>query len=116
VSGAYPPSVELTTLWERTSARGTRCMWGYLGHARVTLLPGDPTENGTPTWRLLLQAAPTRQGEAAERPVIPLASTARRRPYPARSGRPTGQGPVRPNSVAPLPDDAVDDIARGSAT
>lgn len=112
-AAGYPPSVELATLWERESARGTRYLTGYLGRARVTLLPGEPTAEGTPTWRLLIAAAPPRQGEA--RPAGGDAAPAGlppARPRGAYAGRPADRPPVRPDSV-PLPDDPVDDIGRG---
>jgi hypothetical protein len=51
----YPPSIELTRLYERTSERGTRYMVGAIGGVKMVLLPGNAAEDGTPTWRLLLQ-------------------------------------------------------------
>jgi hypothetical protein len=99
----YPPSVEVARLFERTSARGLRYMSGLLGLARVTLLPGEPTEDGTATWRLLVGARPdagrTRADEPQRRPAAPRPAS---RP---RSAAP----PIRPDSVAPA-DDSVDDL------
>jgi hypothetical protein len=105
-TAGYPPSVELATLWERQSARGTRYLAGYLGRARITLLPGEPTAEGTPTWRLLIAQAPPRQTETGEaRPERP----ARPRNAYARSGRPAERQPVRPDAV-PMIDDDVSDL------
>lgn len=59
----YPRSIELARLFERTSARGTKYLLGQLGSARIVLLPGDPIDDRTPTWRLLVQE----RAEAAER-------------------------------------------------
>ena len=42
--------VLLTTLWERTSAKGTVYLSGYLGKASVVALRGEPAADGTPTW------------------------------------------------------------------
>lgn len=42
--------VLLTTLWERTSQKGTVYLAGYLGRASIVALGGEPTEDGTPTW------------------------------------------------------------------
>jgi hypothetical protein len=82
-------------------------MSGYLGRAKVTLLPGDPTEDGTPTWRLLIQAAPPRQTEAGER--------SRSAPQPRRARRPASSSAATSapsDSASPLPDDPVDDLYR----
>jgi hypothetical protein len=54
---AFPPSVEVATLFERVGKGGTKYIAGRLGRARISLLPGEPTPDGTPTWRLLLQQA-----------------------------------------------------------
>src|SRR6516165_5556733 len=45
-TAAFPPSIELARLYEKTSARGTRYMVGRLDLARITLLPGDAAEDG----------------------------------------------------------------------
>ena len=52
MNGAFPPSIELARLYEKTSQRGTRYFVGRLGLARITLLPDEATEDGTATWRL----------------------------------------------------------------
>ena len=48
--------VLLTTLWERTSQKGTVYLSGYLGKARLVAFRGEPTEDGAPTWKLFVQA------------------------------------------------------------
>jgi hypothetical protein len=104
----YPPSVELARLYERTSARRTRYMLGRLGGARIVLLPGEPTTDGTPTWRLLIQQ---RAGADRARPVemgvgngtAPPALRRQHRPYPA--ARPAaGTGGDRRAFNDPLPE------------
>ena len=47
----YGPSFHLATFHERVSSRGTRYFAGRLGHCKAALLPGEPTADGTPTWR-----------------------------------------------------------------
>jgi len=78
----YPPSIGQVRPYERTSARGTIYLLGHLGAARVVVLPGDPTEDGTLTWRLLVQARP----DAAEQSLRAAADTAERA-APARPAR-----------------------------
>jgi hypothetical protein len=56
----YGPSIQVVTVYEKTSTRGTRYPVGRLGQARITLLPGEPTEDGVATWKILLQEAPTK--------------------------------------------------------
>lgn len=116
----YPPSVELATLREQESARGTRHMSGYLGRARLTLLPSEPTEDGTATWPLLI-------AQPADRGAHPAAAAAQ----DARSGGPgtsssrtpqsrgrapyaAQHAPAQPDSTAPL-DDPVSDLWREPA-
>jgi hypothetical protein len=101
VNGAFPPSIELARLYEKTSQRGTRYFVGRLGLARITLLPGDAAEDGTATWRLLLQEAPKsrastdRQAGNASRPRSP--GTRRRQP-------------AIPAAGAPMPNHSVADL------
>jgi hypothetical protein len=38
-------------------------MVGRIGNARATLLPGEPAEDGSPTWRLLIQEAKTTKSD-----------------------------------------------------
>jgi hypothetical protein len=103
MTAAFSPSFELMRLFEKVSARGTRYMVGRLGGARVTLLPGELTEEGTPTWRLLLQEAPQKSPATTER--SPSASLRARSSYPRR------QRPVAaPGSVSPMPNDSVADL------
>jgi hypothetical protein len=101
MTAAFPPSVEVARLYEKTSARGTRYFVGRLGLARITLLPGEATEDGTATWRMLLQEAPKsqastdRQAGNASQPRSP--GTRRRQ----------AAGPV---VGAPMPNDSVTDL------
>jgi hypothetical protein len=67
------------------SGKGNRYFVGRLGYARLTLLPGEPANDGSPTWRLLLQQAPPK----ADRSNAP-------RPAPKRHE---------------LPDDRLDDLS-----
>jgi hypothetical protein len=101
VNGALPPSIELARLYEKTSQRGTRYFVGRLGLAKLTLLPGEAAEDGTATWRLMLQEAPKRQGQT-DRPV---SSSPRARS--TRTKRRQTDGPV---ASAPMPDDSVSDL------
>jgi hypothetical protein len=74
----YPPSIELATLYERVSARGTRYLLGRLGAARIVILPADATPDGVQTWRLLVQE------RADDRAALtPSAARQRRRPSPS---------------------------------
>jgi len=62
--------VLLTTLWERTSAKGNVYLSGFLGKARVVGFRGEPTAEGVPTWNLYLtpgkeQAEPSSDGGQA---------------------------------------------------
>jgi hypothetical protein len=94
-ANSFPPSFEITKLYEKVSQRGVRYMVGRLGGARVTLLPGEPAEDGSPTWRMLLaEAKPKAEGRAINAP----------RPAPTRGKRKT-DGPA-----APLPDDPLSDL------
>jgi hypothetical protein len=104
MSAPYPPSIELTHLYEKTSQRGTRYFVGRLGLARITLLPGDAVEDGTATWRVMLQDAP-RAPASTDRP-----STSPRPPPYARRRQ-----AERPNNGAPMPDDPISDLWPESA-
>ena len=104
MNGPFPPSIELARLYEKTSQRGTRYFVGRLGLARITLLPGEATEDGTATWRLLLQEAPKSQ-----------ASTDRQA---GNASRPRSPGARRrqaaiPAAGAPMPNDSVTDLWAG---
>src|SRR6516165_3500917 len=99
-TSAHPTSIEIARLYERTSQRGTRYFVGRLGLARITLLPGDVAEDGTATWRMLLQEASNSRA-SADRPASHSprrASRARRQPV---GDRPAGR---------PMPDDSVADF------
>ena len=57
----------LTTLWERTSAKGTVYLSGYLGKASIVAFRGEPTADGTPTWDVFVspgKGAPSRPAAA----------------------------------------------------
>jgi hypothetical protein len=104
VNGPFPPSIELARLYEKTSQRGTRYFVGRLGLAKITLLPGEATEDGTATWRMLLQEAPKSQ-----------ASTDRQA---SNASRPRSPGTTRDKPPAlfvgaPMPDDSVTDLWAG---
>ena len=107
MNGAFPPSIELARLYEKTSQRGTRYFVGRFSLARITLLPGEPAEDGTPTWRMLLQEAPKSQ-----------ASTDRQA---GNASRPRSPGARRrqaaiPAAGAPMPNDSVTDLWAGPLT
>ena len=104
MTAGFAPSVELPRLYEKTSARGTRYMVGRLDLARITLLPGDAAEDGTPTWRALLQE-PTEQA-SDERPKNSSLSQPRRSRATSRLFAP----PKRSAPVMELPADRLDDI------
>ncbi len=94
MTGSYAPSIELARLYEHTSARGTKYLLGRIGAARIVLLPGDPTEDGTATWRLLVQE---RAAEADHATAAPALASRRRPPYAAqRHGGDGGAGDPRP--------------------
>jgi hypothetical protein len=102
MTAAFPPSVELTKLYEKVSQRGTRYFVGRLGLARITLLPGEAAEDGTATWRMLLQEAPKASTDRQ-------ASNASR----ARSPGTRRRQAVSPAAGAPMPDDSVADLWAG---
>jgi hypothetical protein len=100
---AFPPPLELTTLFERISRQGTRYFAGRLGRARISLLQGEPSPDGTPTWRLLLQQAPeTSSSIAAAPPWKP--------PSRPRSHRRNGAAPHKSDAGPALPNDDVSDL------
>jgi hypothetical protein len=105
---AFPPSVELVTLYEHVSSRGTRYMLGRLGSARIVVLPGDAMPDGTATWRVLIQerresAAPTIANDKAA-PQPKPSRAPRRRPHPRLAAD-------HPANAEPL-NDPVDDLWR----
>ena len=51
-NGRGDEKVLLTVLWERTSAKGTPYLSGFLGKATLIGFRGDPLDDGTPTWKL----------------------------------------------------------------
>lgn len=91
----FPPAVELTTLYEKTSARGVRYLVGRMGSARLVLLPGNPAPDGTATWRLLVQertAAATEQPQPAPPPAPTRRPRRHTKPRLVASGGPTPNG------------------------
>jgi hypothetical protein len=44
------PKVLLVALKERTSAKGTRYLQGWLGKARLVAFAGEPDDSGHRTW------------------------------------------------------------------
>jgi hypothetical protein len=105
MTAAFAPSFELMKLYEKVSARGTKYFAGRLGGARVTLLPGDPTADGEPVWRLLIQEAVKAQtpADSATSSSTPRSSAAKRSSYSAPKQPARVSGPA-------VPDDRVDDI------
>ena len=94
-------------------ARGTKYFMGRWGKARITLLLGEPAEDGTATWRMLLAQAPeypvssnAKSGEPTAGFKMPSASNT----YASRRPGLYGPPPRRPAGVPPLPDDPVDDL------
>ncbi len=92
----FPPSIEIAKLYERTSAKGTRYMSGWLGLGRVNSLPGEPAEDGTPTWRLLIGARQTAGEKPAGGRTAPSEPSAR--PYAARRAYRAPRPPGRAGS------------------
>jgi hypothetical protein len=66
---AQPPKVLLTTLTERTSAKGNVYLTGWLAKARVVGFRGEDDEHGNPTWNLYLSEPGERPQERQERPA-----------------------------------------------
>jgi hypothetical protein len=80
MSAYQAPKVLLTTLTERTSAKGNVYLTGWLAKARVVGFRGDDDEHGNPVWNLYLSEPERREnGQAgtSERPERPA------RPAPA---------------------------------
>ena len=46
--------VLIAALWQRTSAKGTPYLSGFLGKARLVAFRRDPLPEGTPTWKLFV--------------------------------------------------------------
>lgn len=81
-------------MYERVSARGTRYLIGRFGLAKIVILPNEMLEDGTATWRILVQQA----GPAETPPPRP-------RPPTRKIRRDFASGP-------PMPDDPVSDLWR----
>jgi hypothetical protein len=99
--------IELVTLFERTSKNGVIYLVGRWGPAKLLLMPGDDTQEGQPTWRLLI-------GQAAPKSTV----TPKPQPPPSSQFRPSGAArarvirkPAAPRAAGPpLPDDPVSDL------
>jgi len=65
----YPPSVPLAILYERESAKGTRYFVGRLGLAKIVMFQGEDTDDGTPTWDLLIQQPSPKNENQQPRPA-----------------------------------------------
>jgi hypothetical protein len=102
-SGNYGPSLVLTLLYEKRSARGQQYFAGRLGKTKVALLQSrEISESGDPVWELVVQQAPS--------PALKNVVAATQRatalflpPVRRKARRPAGDGP-------PLPDDPIDDV------
>ena len=56
------PRVLLLQLIQRTSARGTPYLSGWLGKASVVAFEGEPDKHGNPTWDLFVSTPEPREG------------------------------------------------------
>jgi len=102
-SGNYGPSLVLTLLYEKRSARGQQYFAGRLGKTKVALLQSrEISESGDPVWELVVQQAPAPALKTAVRAATALFQPPVRR----KARRPDGDGP-------PLPDDPIDDVFGG---
>lgn len=66
-SDRFPPSISVTRLYERTSAKGNPYMTGRMGGVKIAVLKTNETDNeGHPIWELKFSPAPSkpRQAEA----------------------------------------------------
>jgi hypothetical protein len=112
-SNHFPPNIELTTLYEKTSAKGTKYFVGRLGLARISLLPAHPPrDDGQVAWKLLIQQAapmpkPAESDAQKSNFAAPHKSQGARRRAPSKSLF----GPT----LDPLPDDRVDDLWQANA-
>lgn len=58
---AYPPSVNVGRLYERTSSKGNVYLTGFFGTMKITALKSkDADAEGNPIWNLMIAAAPSR--------------------------------------------------------
>ena len=76
MTGHRAPKVLLTTLTERTSAKGNVYLAGWLGKARVVGFRGEEDEHGQPTWNLYLQEPEPRPQEDTQARVQPRENVA----------------------------------------
>ena len=54
--------VKLASVYENTSQRGTRYFVGYLGAAKLVMLPAKDAKDGEPGWTLFVQERPAKPG------------------------------------------------------
>ncbi|MFT3731143.1 MAG: hypothetical protein QM780_06915 [Hyphomicrobium sp.] len=67
----FPPSISVTRLYERTSAKGNPYMTGRMGGVKIAVLKTNDTDDeGHPIWELKFSPAPAkpRQTEAFASP------------------------------------------------
>lgn len=58
---AFPPSVNVGRLYERTSSKGNVYLSGFFGSMKITALKSKDTDaEGNPIWNLMIAAAPSR--------------------------------------------------------
>ena len=84
------PKVLLTTLTERTSAKGNLYLTGWLTKARVVGFRGDDDDQGHPVWNIYLS-------EPEPRPAAAASGQDR----PARTPAPAGKLPTSTDALAP---------------
>lgn len=58
--GSNGPLVRLAGVYENTSQRGTRYFVGYMGAAKLVMLPAKDAKEGEPQWTLFVQERPAR--------------------------------------------------------
>jgi hypothetical protein len=95
--------VLLCSLWERTSAKGTVYLSGFLGKARVVGFRGESRPDGTQTWDLYLTPGKEQEEAAGSR-----AQQARR----PESRRPPRLQVEKPAEDRPFFDDDISDLGR----
>ncbi|WP_191057509.1 hypothetical protein [Geminicoccus harenae] len=86
MTGYQAPKVLLTTLTERTSAKGNVYLTGWLAKARVVGFRGEDDEHGNPVWNLYL-SEPERRENASPPGKVPGESRAGSQEGAARQGR-----------------------------
>ena len=87
----HAPSIRLTRLYEKTSAKGNVYLVGRIGGAKIAILKSrEAAEDGSPMWDVLLSEAPAkRDGKQKAAPNTDTASAGgetERREYARPSG------------------------------